>query len=280
MNSDIHANFKRRSEYMHDIQFINNIPLFNWLEINLSELCNRTCIFCPRVSEDIYPNQNIHMSINLLDNLADQLNRLNYKGTINLSGYSEPLLYKYILMGIDKLKSFRVELVTNGDKVTSKLINELFSAGLNHLLISMYDGPSQVDYFNKLIKESNIDPSKVTLRSRWLTEKDDYGLLLTNRAGSIKTNKVADISKPCNYTAYSMMLDWNGDILLCTNDWSKKIRFGNISNQNIYDIWKSSYISKVRTKLINGDRNMSPCNVCTADGTLLGGDYVDVWNKL
>ena len=280
MNPDIHANFKRRSEYMHDIQFINNIPLFNWLEINLSELCNRTCIFCPRVSEDMYPNQNIHMSINLLDNLANQLNRLNYKGNINLSGYSEPLLYKYIFSGIEKLKSFRVELVTNGDKVTSKILTDLFSAGLSHLLISMYDGPSQINYFNKLIKESHIDPSKITLRSRWLTEKDDYGLLLTNRAGAIKTNKVADISKPCNYTAYSMMLDWNGDILLCTNDWSKKIRFGNISNQNIYDIWRSSYLNKVRTRLINGDRNMSPCNVCTADGTLLGRDYIDVWNKL
>jgi radical SAM protein with 4Fe4S-binding SPASM domain len=280
MNSDIHANFKRRSVYMHNIQYISNVPLFNWLEINLSELCNRTCVFCPRVSKDIYPNQNIHMSINLIDRLASQLHNLQYKGTINLSGYSEPLLYKSIMACIKKLSTFRVELVTNGDTLTSEVLYNLFSSGISHLLISMYDGPEQLEYFNTMVKESSIDSSKVTLRSRWFDETQDYGLLLTNRAGTIKSSKVVDISKPCNYTAYSMMLDWNGDILLCTNDWSKKVRFGNISNQDIYDIWKSSYLSKVRAKLTKGDRNMSPCNVCTADGTLLGGDYVDAWNNL
>ena len=27
----------------------------------------------------------------------------------------------------------------------------------------------------------------------------------------------------CYYTHYSMMIDWNGDVYLCTQDWQRKV---------------------------------------------------------
>ena len=34
-----------------------------------------------------------------------------------------------------------------------------------------------------------------------------------------------------------------------------------------------------RHKLINGSRDISPCNVCDVKGTLIGAKHVDAWNN-
>ena len=34
---------------------INGSPAFSWIDINVTELCNRKCIFCRRIDDDFYP---------------------------------------------------------------------------------------------------------------------------------------------------------------------------------------------------------------------------------
>jgi len=43
-----------------------------YIELNLTELCNMTCTFCPRSAD--YPNLNLHMSLDTIDTIATQLN--------------------------------------------------------------------------------------------------------------------------------------------------------------------------------------------------------------
>ena len=45
-----------------------------------------------------------------------------------------------------------VEVVTNGDTLKPKSINQLYNSNVNKLLISLYDGPEQVTKFKKMIK--------------------------------------------------------------------------------------------------------------------------------
>ena len=33
------------------------------VEFNPTELCNRTCHFCPRVDPEVYPNRKLHLSL-------------------------------------------------------------------------------------------------------------------------------------------------------------------------------------------------------------------------
>ena len=54
-------NINRKADVINTVKVIDNIPLFSFVELNVNEICNRVCPFCPR-SED-YPNQNIHMDI-------------------------------------------------------------------------------------------------------------------------------------------------------------------------------------------------------------------------
>jgi radical SAM protein with 4Fe4S-binding SPASM domain len=107
---------------------------------------------------------------------------------------------------------------------------------------------------------------------------------LTNRGGVLnfggkesETQKLKNEIKPCHYLAYSFALDWNGDVLLCVQDWAKKVKLGNIVGDNLLDVWMSSRMAKLRNNLIKGNRDSSPCRECDADGTLHGFNHVNAW---
>ena len=146
----IMKNIERKSVIVDSVQMFEGSPLFSWLEINPTELCNRTCTFCPRVDPDDYPNQNLNMTVDLAKKIADELLALDYQGSVAFSGYGEPLLTPNIEKIINQFGDINVEVVTNGDPLNKKMIKDLYAAGLNTIVVSLYDGPFQVDEFKKL----------------------------------------------------------------------------------------------------------------------------------
>ena len=274
------ANLRRKSGFVDDVQKIDGIPLFSWIDINITELCNRTCVFCPRVDEDLYPNQNLNMPTNLTDKIASELTELNYKGAIILSGFGEPTLHPNIRGIVSSLSgSYRLEIVTNGDKLTAASIKNLTGSGINYYVVSMYDGPHQREHFQSMFREAGLNEADFILRDRWHDGVDDFGLKLTNRAGVIHTGQQPEIdaTHPCYYPAYSMMIDWNGDILLCVQDWNKRVKAGNIYMDSLLNIWRSPILSRYRRRLIGANRDLPPCKDCNADGTLHGHKHKDHW---
>lgn len=283
LNEATKKNLQRKSAYVDVVQSHNDYPLFSWIDLNLTELCNRKCVFCPRIDDAEYPNQKLHMSLDLAKRLATELKEINYQGVIVLSGYGEPMLHPQLAELVSQFRDVcRVEMVTNGDFLNEKKIKELTAAGLDYFVVSMYDGPEQVEKFTKLFTQAGTSSDMYILRDRWHTQEDGFGLKLTNRAGTIHVGDQAPVDnyKPCYYTAYSLTIDWNGDLLLCVQDWNKKVKFGNANVQSLMDMWLSRAYNVFRNKLINGKRNCAPCNKCNTDGTLHGFNHVPIWNKL
>ena len=153
----IMPNIERKSVYVDSVQMYKGSPLFSWLEINPTELCNRLCTFCPRVEPDEYPNQNLNMSVNLAKKIADELIELNYKGGVVFSGYGEPLLNPEIQTIIKQFGDIYVEVITNGDSLDEEKIAGLFESGLNTIVVSLYDGEFQIDQFHKLFKDAGSE---------------------------------------------------------------------------------------------------------------------------
>lgn len=276
-------NIVRKSDFIDEVFFDQDgYPKPSWIDVSVTDLCNRRCVFCPRVDPTFYPNQNLHFSLNLARKLASDLQKNNYKGGVVFCGYGEPLLHPRIYDLVNIFKEVHLEIVTNGDKLSTDVVKCLYKAGANFICVSMYDGPEQVDKFDKMFSEAKIDKEKYILRDRWHTQEDSFGLKLTNRSGVMEfgPDKVNFNNKPCFYTAYSMAIDWNGDVLLCVQDWNKKVKFGNIGNQAILDIWRSIMMHKTRKKLMCGDRSSSPCNQCNADGTVHGFNHVNSWSRV
>ena len=279
----IKKNLERRSKVVDLVSFHNDIPIPTWVELSLIDVCNRKCIFCPKSNEDVAPDTYQKMSRNIIDKIHDDLIEINFSGTISLCGYGEPLLHKDINYIIEKLSNAgNVEIITNGDVLTSKNLQGLFLSKASKVLISMYDGPEQIEKFKNMIRNANVPEELVILRDRWYDKQNDFGVKLTNRAGTITTGDQEEIGnhKNCNYPSYQFLIDWNGDIFLCPQDWQRRVSMGNIMQSNIYEIWTGNTLSKFRKNLINGKRCNKPCSDCNADGTLLGKNHVNEWKKI
>jgi len=282
IKTTIMPNKKRQSKYIDTVHLWKGVPLFSWIDLNVTELCNRVCTFCPRSDPQIYPNQNFHMSLDLVQKIADELREYQYQGGVIFSGFGEPVMHNDFtnLMAIFG-KDIHTEVVTNGDKLTKNYIQDLYNAGLDMLLVSMYDGPHQIDYFHDLFKKADIEKNQYVLRDRWYGEESDYGLILTNRTGTVTSGKQkkVDQNRPCYYTHYMMQIDWNGDALLCVQDWTKAKRFGNVQEKTLFEIWTSKELHQFRTTLGSGSRCMNPCENCNVTGTLHGRNHIQSWSE-
>ena len=119
------------------------------------------------------------------------------------------------------------------------------------------------------------------LRDRWHDESLSYGVKLTNRTGNVTSGMQDSIEsiKPCYYPSYSLSIDWNGDVLLCVQDWDKRVKFGNINIDSIKNIWFSKYFNRIRSNLIEGKRKNAPCNKCNASGVVHGHEHAKSWQS-
>jgi radical SAM protein with 4Fe4S-binding SPASM domain len=284
LHKAISLNLKRRTIIVDDIMSKNkNIPIPSWIELSIIDVCNRSCTFCPKSDHSIAPDTYQKMSQLLIDKLCKDLKEINYKGSVTMCGYGEPLLHKEVSEIARKLaKVSFVEIVTNGDTLKAKTIKDLYNANTNKLLISMYDGPEQVEKFQNMIKQSGVPSDFVILRDRWYDATKDYGIKLTNRTGTIKVGEQVENNfyTKCFYPSYQFLIDWNGDVFLCPQDWQRRVTMGNIMQETVFNIWKGPIMTKYRKKLLMGDRSLNPCNKCNAEGTLLGKNHAVEWNKI
>lgn len=260
-------------------------PVFSHIELSINGLCNRSCHFCPRSNPSQYPSRNEYLEINLWEKLLSELKDQSYTGRLSFSGFSEPLLHpdlaKMISLSKTYLPSSIIEIVSNGDLLTSEIAKSCFEAGLDKLLVSMYDGDHQIFHFDQIFANACVSKDKYILRKRYLGEDEQFGLTFSNRAGSVSPidAKELPLKSKCFYTHYRMMIDHNGDVLLCPHDWKSKIIAGNINDQNIYSIWYGEKLSFVRNRLGKADRTFEPCASCDVDGTLQGKAHYQAWQQ-
>ena len=267
-------NIKRKKPILdRDPQFYNGYSLPSWIELSLIDTCNRTCSFCPKSNEQIAPNTHQKMERVLIEKLCSDLKKINFNGAFCLCGYGEPLLHKDHIFIINELaKIGQVEIITNGDTLNDEKLREIYSSNASRLLISLYDGSDQLKKFQKMIERNKIPEDFVILRDRWYSDKKDFGVKLTNRVGTISVGKQdkIQINRKCYYTSYQLLIDWNGDVFLCPQDWQRRVTMGNIMQKGFFDIWNGKILNKFRTLHLKGDRSQSPCNSCNANGMVYG----------
>ena len=280
----IKINLERRTVIVDDqLVSYKNVPIPSWIELSIIDVCNRSCSFCPKSNDAVAPNTYQQMSLKLIDNLCSNLAEMKFKGSVTLCGYGEPMLHKEVYEIARRLAEVSfVEIVTNGDTLKAKNIKKLYESNVNKLLISMYDGPHQVEKFKKMTKESGVDSNFVILRDRWYDASTDYGVKLTNRTGTISIGNQPDLKlyTKCFYPSYQFLIDWNGDVFLCPQDWQRRVTMGNMMQESIFSIWTGKIMTKYRKELLDGKRKSSPCNSCNAEGTLLGKIHAKEWKRV
>lgn len=282
----INKNIERKKPILdRDPQFYEGVPLPSWIELSLIDVCNRSCSFCPKSDPNTAPDTYQKMTLKLIQKLIDDLNKIKFEGAFCLCGYGEPMLHKELIQISNKLGEIgAIEIITNGDMINEKTLIELYNSKITRVLISLYDGPEQLIKFKKLLEKVNIPEDFVILRDRWYSDKIDYGVKLTNRVGTVSVGNQPEVqnfhSQKCYYTAYQVLIDWNGDVFLCPQDWQRRMSMGNIMQNDFFEIWKGPILSKYRRKLLNGKRDLNPCSNCNADGMVYGAKHYKAWKKL
>ncbi len=273
----------------------NGSPPISSIEISINGACNRRCFFCPREDEAAYPNILQSLDIKIFKKLIKDLKENDFTGRISFSGFCEPLLTKnlneYVSLIRADLKINAIEIVTNGDPLVAKngkdRLRELYKSGLTNCRVSLYDGPHQIEIFEKIKKELKLSDREFIIRKRYLGPDQSYGLTISNRAGSVSLKNenfelkplAEPLKQPCYYPFYKVLIDHNGDVLMCSNDWKKELPMGNLNKDSLISIWSNEKFISLRKKLINKDRKHSPCNVCDVNGLLNGEKAFHRWQK-
>ena len=272
------------------LRFRDGIPVFSIVEFNIWGSCNRRCPFCPVSNPEIYTERREGIELDNYKKILTDLESISFDGMILWSMFSEPLLHKNILdlatATKTALPSVRLQIVSNGDIVRkhSHKLMELFSSGVDHVQISLYDNDSQYQEFIDIQNHLNLSEEQITLRRRY--HKDgNFNLTISNRAGLVDSNlyrsetetnidfNTLPLARRCHYPFYQMAIDYNGDVLLCAHDWSKDLVLGNAFTEHIWNIWTGERIQEVRSSLKNANRNYDPCRKCDVDGQLIGFEH-------
>ncbi|KKR03064.1 MAG: Radical SAM domain protein [Microgenomates group bacterium GW2011_GWB1_40_9] len=235
--------------------------LFQAIVIETTALCNRRCSFCPN---SLLGREKGVMKIEDFKHIINQLSSLHYKGRISLHMYGEPLIDKRIIRFVGMVRracpDAFIQLNTNGDFLTKKIVTAFGKAQVNLLYVSQYDGK-----INQNVKEI----------LQWIEEKKPkYRHMISvrvttaftdNRGGLLPHLGKRPIQKtPCYRTSTTMTINWHGDVVLCCSDYFGAVTFGNIRKQSLRNIWLSPKFQQVRKNLFFGKRKTLPiCSKCS-----------------
>ena len=295
-------NIKRIDDFLNDHlnkdkRLSNGFPTFSSIEFSINGACNRRCFFCPRVDKENYPNILNSLPLDTFKKIMVELKNEDFDGRISFSGFCEPLLTKnlneYIKIARTELHNVIIEIVTNGDPLLAKngknRLKELFSSGLTNCRVSLYDGPHQIKLMEDIKNSLSLNDEQFIVRKRYLGPEESYGLTISNRAGSVNLKNdhfelkalSEPLKKPCYYPFYKILIDHDGDVLICSNDWKKEASVGNIikDKRSLVEIWTSEKFINIRKKLMKSDRCHAPCKLCDVNGTLNGKKSFEKWKN-
>jgi len=253
-----------------------NYPGLATIELNITELCNRTCSFCPRHDEEIYPNQKLFMELDTVRKLVTELNNSDWHGDVHITGFGEPHTHPKLLEIVTILREADVfiEITTNGDRLVDSDIDytiKLFQAGLDLLTVDCYDGDKQ--YADRIWNMRKLNHhGKFRLRKHYDTGNaqeliSEYGF--NNRGGLLGG---VGVQNQCYLPFYKTLIDWDGGMVLCCNDWHRQAgTMGNIVTESLELCWNSDKLKLIRAELAQGLRR-GVCANCSIVGTKFGGD--------
>ena len=277
--------FIKRTYYTGKSLFLSK--QFNHIELEITSFCNRKCVYCPNVSFDrVDSSGSFLMKEEIINKVINQLQEINFTGTLAPHMYGETLAHPEIVQITEKISQAGIKSIiyTNADYLNPELMGKLREAGLYKLSISKHSknlSKSSMEVLRDLFdKISDYKHLKTTDICKEINGKDieidglifkivdfytDFNTnkeMLHNRGGELDL-KLKKNSRPvgCSYVLYPV-IDVEGNIVLCCNDYKGKHILGNVMERHIYDIWTDPNNVWLRNKIYRGSLDLQICQEC------------------
>lgn len=238
---------------------------FNTIELNITELCNFKCVFCPRSGD--YPNSNLHMSMDVVDKIIEDIKDWGRHFTIFIAGRGEPTLHNNFSELLTKFIDFRdatglvdICVHTNGAKLDKHL--EAMSK-LDAFTYNIYDETKSVQ--QKIKKYKSLKNINFKDKRTSFTKKK-----FSSRAGSIELDDIFKskgsthvYGKMCKKPFQTIYVNWNGDYNLCCDNWKDIVVLSNIFKESLKDYaTHNKKLLDYQEDLLSFNRSMHPCSTC------------------
>lgn len=257
----------RLAEYQARVQRLaEQNGLFEKLEIELSLGCNRRCTYCFLATErrqDHVQSRTRVMPQPLFDLLLDQLTELEFRGVLCFHFYNEPLLnphlHRYVAAARKRLPDVQMIIYTNADLLDEARYHELTTAGINLIYVTRHDNAVPAT----LAPVLKLPGVLIDMRA---------DMEFNNRGGYLGP-PVDDRMRtlPCVYPSECAIITIDGNVLPCSCDFRESMKFGNIREQHLRDIYLSPAAIAFRRDLLAGRRqDHALCKDCDWYAEVLG----------
>ncbi|EKD28527.1 MAG: molybdopterin cofactor synthesis protein MoaA [uncultured bacterium] len=279
-----------------------NLNFPNILNIEPTNACNLKCYYCPRMkAKKGVGFMNWELFKNIIDEASkyEQLIMLNFHK--DGEPFLHPKIIDMICYAKDKNVARIIHLNTNALCWNERLIDEILDSGLDDITVSLdaartdtymkHKGMNLLDkvegnvrlFFErrnklglkhpfcrvKIMEFDKIQDNEIKeFHDKWNNISDGVQVTgIHNWSGAIKNlNSTDESSKtrfPCLILWYSLVVNWNGEVTVCSVDWDTEIKIGNVNNQSLHKIWNSDELKLVRGYHIKKDFNHYPiCKDC------------------
>jgi len=170
--------------------------------------------------------------------------------TISFDGYSKET-YEKIRRGLkfDVLKANILGLIDAKKDLKKE------NPKINLVLVEQTDNKKEIKKFYNEWKEKVESINIINLRN-WAGEVDDkFGSSFHSKKGLKRT--------PCSLIWQKLVVDWNGDAVLCCDDWNHSMVLGNLKTESIEEIWRGKKLTKIRKLHKEGKFEKIPlCSNC------------------
>jgi len=271
------------------------------IDIGVTNLCNANCIMCPHSKLNKMGTMDIKLYKKIINNcvklkinnvtlsffgepLLDKslIEKIKYAKSRNIATafYSNASLLNekwaksLVESGLDSITiSFdgnsketyeKIRRNLNFD-VTKKNIlglvemrNELNKKNpkINLVLVELEENKKEINDFYKEWK-NKVDGINIINMRNWANDIQKKGT-----KESFHFNKKLE-RKPCALIWRRMIVDWNGDVVLCCDDWNHSTILGNLNKQTIEEIWSGEKLRKIREAHVKGEFHKVPlCSGC------------------
>lgn len=226
--------------------------------IETRSVCNRQCEFCfnhPRFD----PRPQGAMPVELWQSIINQLAEIGFAGRIGPHFYNEPLLDKRLPELIEyaraKLPWTWIQINSNGDLLTEDLLLKLYHCGVNFFFVTNYDEEDKL-ILSELQKKYPALIKVVKNSDMWRTD----------RGGEIfHKNKI--MNAPCLRPQSQLVVNWEGEVLLCCMDFYAETSFGNLKDDKLFKLWSKGEFSRIKKAVANSRQKGYPiCHKCDDPG--------------
>ena len=253
--------------------------LFNWLTVELTNRCNKSCPFCGRVKARKDESMELgDMSLELLNDILIQ-----FDGEIvQFSKDGEPLLYEHIWSVGQMCRPFVSNIVTNGKLLWEK--RDALVDNFTSITVSVYeDDEEQFENIKHFIEYKRENPLVFVkfLGDYYNAEYEKLGIHILKRSlhNPNGDNNYAQSKPPvpeigvCIDFLSKPSIDWQGNMYVCNRfDPNRMGVIGNCHEQSIRDIWESLPRRKMRHFHTKGMRAEIPfCATCEYWGIATNG---------